>query len=184
MPALGRGPPFGAAPAHNHPFQISFGRESCPSPSVFVSLPIQPFTMQDSSQVAKVHCEAAPLMPAGESAVEAGFAMPVFITWSAWSDCVAWSPDDSRRQLIQNEGSRLRHLLGIAADAFSLNSVPSTGVLFPVYRVPRDGHSMNSIEVVLQAILVTMDGKPVVIIMLQHETVTHDQSVGQGGGIA
>ena len=95
--------------------------------------------------------------------------MPVSLTQGAWSSCIAWSGDDSSRQLIQSERIRLDHVLEIAAQAFTLSVIPSSGVLFPVYVVPRDGHSTEYLEITLEAVLVTMDGEPAVIIMLHNE---------------
>ena len=109
------------------------------------------------------------LVPAGAEAAEAGFVMPVSLTCAAWAECVAWSDEDSRRQLVQSERARLERLLEMSAHAFSLCAVPSEGILFPVFRVPRDGHSTEFLETTLRAVLVTDRGEPLVVIMLRHE---------------
>ncbi len=111
----------------------------------------------------------AGLVAAGDAAAEAGFSMPVFLTAAAWSDCVAWSEDDSSRQLVQSEASRLWRVLDMAAQAFMLSPVPAAGILFPVYRIPRDGHTIRPAESTLRTVLVTDRGEPVVIISLMNE---------------
>lgn len=122
--------------------------------------------MQDTSHL---ETRANDLVTVDEAAAEAGFVMPVSLTCAAWAECVSWSDDDSRRQLIQSERIRLAHLLRISADAFSLGAVPSSGLLFPVFRVPRDGYTTDASEITLKAAIVTDNGDPFVIIMLQHE---------------
>ncbi len=111
----------------------------------------------------------AGLVAAGDAAAEAGFSMPVYLTAAAWSDCVAWSGDDSSRQLVQSEPSRLWRVLDMAAQAFMLSPVPAGGILFPVYRIPRDGHTTRPAEVSLRTVLVSDRGEPVVIISLMNE---------------
>ena len=115
--------------------------------------------------------DAPGLVAAGDMAAEAGFSMPVHLTAAAWADSVAWTVDDSRLQLIQYEHKRLWHVLDMAAHAFvlSLNTVPASGILFPVLRIPRDGYSRQSCETTLKTVLVTDSDHPSVIIMLMGE---------------
>ena len=111
------------------------------------------------------------LIPVDEPASEAGFVMPVSLTAAAWADCVAWSVDDSRRQLIQSERTRLGHLLDMAAGAFSFKPVHASNILFPVFRVPRDGYSQEPSEVVLRSILVADNDRLSVVIMVMDEVI-------------
>lgn len=113
--------------------------------------------------------EAGELIDAGDMAFEAGFTMPVALTAAAWSDCVLWSGEDSRRQLIQNAPNRLWNVLQMAARAFLLMPDLADGILFPVIRIPRDGHSTDVREVTLQAVIETDAGEPAVTIMLRQE---------------
>ena len=113
--------------------------------------------------------ESGDLVDAGDMAVEAGFTMPVALTAAAFSDCVQWSREDSRRQLVQGDNARLWHVLQMAGQAFLLIQDLSEGILFPVHRVPRDGHSTDVQEVALQAVIETDRGEPAVTIRLWHE---------------
>ena len=109
------------------------------------------------------------LVDAGDLASEAGFSMPVALSAAAFSDCVSWSREDSRRQSIQSERSRLLAVLRIAAQAYRLATDRASRILFPVFRVPRDGHSIDLEEVTLQAIVEIEGGEPAVTIRLRHE---------------
>lgn len=113
--------------------------------------------------------EAGALINAGYMADEAGFTRSVALSAAAWADCVTWSVDDSRRQLIQCPRDRLWNVLYMASSAFRLSSIPVDRVLFPVNRVPRDGHSIDSREVTLKAIIENGDGEPAVTIKLLDE---------------
>lgn len=121
------------------------------------------------SQDAEAHGHAGGSVDVSSAAAEAGFSMPVSLTAAAWSDCVAWSGDDSRRQLALDEQTRLWHVLDMAAQAFLLLPDLTSRMLFPVYRVPRDGYSTDVRETTLQSILSTDGGEPAVTIMLRHE---------------
>ncbi|MYI70493.1 MAG: hypothetical protein F4103_17715 [Boseongicola sp. SB0673_bin_14] len=125
-----------------------------------------PVSLQDS----EVDNHAGGPVDVSPTAAEAGFSMPVSLTAAAWSDCVAWSVDDSRRQLALDEQARLWHVLDMAAQAFLLLPDLTARMLFPVFRVPRDGFSTDAREATLQAILATEGGEPAVTIMLRHET--------------
>ena len=51
------------------------------------------------------------LIDAGSMAQEAGFKWPVAVTSTAWSDCVAWSEDDSDKQVHQDQSGRVWDVL-------------------------------------------------------------------------
>jgi type I site-specific restriction endonuclease len=51
------------------------------------------------------------LIDAGGMAQEAGFKWPVAITADAWADSVAWSEDDSEKQVYQDQSGRLWDVL-------------------------------------------------------------------------
>ena len=51
------------------------------------------------------------LVDVGSTAQEAGFKWPVALTVGAWADCVAWTEDDSRQQVYQDESGRLWDVL-------------------------------------------------------------------------
>jgi hypothetical protein len=50
------------------------------------------------------------LIDAGAMAKEAGFKWPVALTSAVWGDCVAWTEDDSRQQIYQDESGRLCYI--------------------------------------------------------------------------
>jgi hypothetical protein len=57
------------------------------------------------------------LIDPGTMAAEAGFRWPVAITAAAWTDCVAWTEDDSARQIHQDQSGRLWDALYMASHA-------------------------------------------------------------------
>ena len=110
------------------------------------------------------------LVDVGQMGREAGFKWPVALTVSAWNCCVKWSADDSERQVYQDESGRLWDVLFMACYAIRLAQNSGDQLLFPVMRVPRDGHSTSSCEVALKLVVGPGDsGEPVVTIMLPNE---------------
>lgn len=110
------------------------------------------------------------LVDAGAMAGEAGFRWPVALTAAAWADCVAWSGNDSRRQTAQDESGRLWDVLFMAAYAIRIAAGSGDRLLFPLYRVPRDGHSTKAREVTLKLMVGPGDaGEQVVTILLPDE---------------
>ena len=57
------------------------------------------------------------LVDVTETAREAGFRYPVAMTSAAWSDCVAWTDEDTQRQAPQDESGRLWDVLWMAKQA-------------------------------------------------------------------
>ncbi|MBT2989911.1 MAG: hypothetical protein KME65_13235 [Candidatus Thiodiazotropha sp. (ex Ctena orbiculata)] len=110
------------------------------------------------------------LIDAGAMAREAGFKWPVALTVAAWADCVAWSEDDSRRQIYQDESGRLWDLIYMASHAIRTSKDSGDRLLFQLYRVPRDGQSLEAELVTLRLIVGPGDaGEPVVTILQPHE---------------
>ena len=137
--------------------QINGGTESNSGPAV------APYTRAQA-------LEAGTLVDAGMKAREAGFRWPVALTRSAWNCCVAWTVEDSARQVGQHESGRLWDVVYIASYALGLVTGSGDQLLFPVYRVPRDGVSVTPQEVTLKIALGAGDsGEPVVTIMLPNE---------------
>ena len=114
--------------------------------------------------------EDGTLIDAGKMAREAGFRWPVALTVSAWNCCVKWNSDDSERQVHQDESGRLWDVLFMGCYAIRISEGSSDQLLFPVLRVPRDGHSTTAVEVALKLVVGPGDsGEPVVTIMLPNE---------------
>jgi hypothetical protein len=110
------------------------------------------------------------LIDAGAMASEAGFKWPVALTAAVWADCVAWSEDDSRRQIYQDESGRWWDVLYMASHAIRTSNDSGDRLLFKLYRVPRDGHSLEAALVTLRLIVGPGDtGEPVITILQPHE---------------
>jgi hypothetical protein len=110
------------------------------------------------------------LIDPGTMAAEAGFKWPVAITADAWADCVAWSEDDSARQIHQDQDGRLWDVLFMAFYAVRTSQESGDRILFQLLRVPRDGRSTKAKLVTLRMIVGPGDsGEPVITILLPHE---------------
>jgi len=110
------------------------------------------------------------LIDAGSMAREAGFKWPVALTSAAWTDCVAWTEDDSKQQVHQDQSGRLWDVLYMASHAVRTSKDPGDRLLFQLYRVPRDGHSTEPVLVTLKLIIGPGDsGEPVITILLLNE---------------
>jgi hypothetical protein len=103
------------------------------------------------------------LVNVSDMAREAGFRVPVALTRVVWEDCVAWTAEDSRRQIHQDESGRLWDVLWMARLA---GRSERSRVLFQVYRVPRGGRARQPRLATLEMVIGPGDnGQPVVTIM-------------------
>ncbi len=110
------------------------------------------------------------LIDAGPMAQEAGFKYPVALTAAAWADCVAWTDEDDRNQVYQNQSGRLWDVLFMAAHAIRTSTGIGNRMSYQLYRVPRDGESMKAELVTLKLIVGPGDhGEPVNTILLPDE---------------
>ena len=110
------------------------------------------------------------LIDAGTMAQEAGFKWRVALTADAWADCVAWTDDDSQKQVHQDQSGRLWDLVYMASHAIRTRKDAGDRLLFQLYRVPRDGHSTEAVLVTLKLIVGPGDsGEPVITILLPNE---------------
>ena len=110
------------------------------------------------------------LVDVGSTAQEAGFKWPVALTCAAWADCVAWTEDDSRQQVYQDESGRLWDVLYMASHAIRSSKDSGHRLLFQLYRVPHDGQSTGAVLVTLKLIVGPGDaGEPVITILLPNE---------------
>ena len=110
------------------------------------------------------------LIDAGNIAQEAGFQWPVAVTSAAWADCVAWSEDDSDKQVHQGESGRLWDVLFMASHAVRTRSGSGDRLLFQLYRLPRDGRSTQAELTTLKLIVGLGDqGEPVITVLLPDE---------------
>ena len=110
------------------------------------------------------------LIDAGEIAQEAGFKYSVALTSAVWSDCVAWTDDDNRNQVYQNQTCRLWDVLYFACHAIRTSSSLGNHILYQLNRVPCDGQSRTSVLVTLKLIIGPGDhGEPVNTILMPDE---------------
>lgn len=110
------------------------------------------------------------LIDVTETAIEAGFLFPVAISSTAWSDCVAWDKQDSKRQeIFQDENGRLWDVIYMARLAINSNK-DSSQLLYTVYRVPKGGKAKKPRATQLKMIIGPGDNmEPVITIVLPNE---------------
>ncbi len=110
------------------------------------------------------------LIDVSETAHEAGFKWPAAITQGAWGDCVAWSDDDNRCQVYQDESGRLWDVLWMAFVAIRQSGGNGASLLYKLHRVPRGGRRTKARLTTLKLAVGPGDtGDPVITIMLPHE---------------
>ncbi len=110
------------------------------------------------------------LVDTDSMANEAGFKWPVALTSAVWSDCVAWTDDDSQKQVYQDQSGRLWDVVYMASHAIRTSNDSGDRLLFQLYRVPRDGFSTESVMVTLKLIVGPSDaGESVITILLPNE---------------
>lgn len=92
------------------------------------------------------------------------------MTTAVWADCVAWTDEDSRKQLRQDLAGRLWDVVYTAFHAVRAADRSADRLVFQVCRVPRDGISFKAELVLLNLIVGPGDrGEPVVTITLPDE---------------
>jgi hypothetical protein len=105
------------------------------------------------------------LIDVGDMATEAGFRFHVALTAAAWSDCVAWTDADSSGQVHQDQSGRLCDVLFMAHHAIRSSCSGGDRLTFQLYRVPRDGKSIEAAITTLKLIVGPGDqGEPVVTV--------------------
>ena len=110
------------------------------------------------------------LVDVGSMANEASFKWSVALTSAAWADCVAWTDADSQQQVHQDQSGRLWDVLYMASHGIRTRKDVGDRLLFQLYRLPRDGHSMEAELITLKLIVGPGDsGEPVITILLPHE---------------
>ena len=103
------------------------------------------------------------------TAKKAGFVYPVAVTAAVWADCVAWSDEDTRRQVPQDEFGRLWDVLWMARLAVK-QSKGSIQLLYPLHLVPRGEKAQKPRLTHLRLICGPGDTlEPVITIMLPDE---------------
>lgn len=109
------------------------------------------------------------LVDVTETALEAGFCIPVALTRAVWEDCVEWDEKDSKRQTYQDLSGRLWDVINMAFFAARMGKSQSS-FLYQVYRVPRGGRGRKTRRVILKSVIGPGDqGEPVITIMQPNE---------------
>ena len=109
------------------------------------------------------------LVDVSKTAKEAGFVYPVAMTSAAWADCVAWSDEDTKRQVPQDEFGRLWDVLWMAKIAVKQGN-GGTQLLYPLHCVPRGGKAQKPRLIHLKLVCGPGDTpEPVITIMLPDE---------------
>jgi hypothetical protein len=110
------------------------------------------------------------LVDVSEIAKEAGFRWAVALTAAAWSDCVEWTEEDSRRQTHQDASGRLWDVLWMAGQALRGATENAEELLFELLRLPRDGKSTEAVPTRLKLMSGPGDdGEPVLTVLLPEE---------------
>ena len=110
------------------------------------------------------------LIDVSQTGVQAGFCWPVALSSAAWENCVAWTEEDTDKQICQDVPGRRWDVLYLAAHAIKTSKNRSDQLLYRFYRIPRDGWSKAAQLVTLKLIVGPGDqGEPVVTIMLPDE---------------
>lgn len=109
------------------------------------------------------------LIDVSAEAKDAGFKVPVAVTAAAWAEVVAWSDEDSVRQIHQDERGRLHDLLWVAVNLARHHSA-SNRMPFQHYRVARGGKRVRRTPIALVMSIGPGDNaEPVVTFMLQSD---------------
>lgn len=99
---------------------------------------------------------------------EAGFKVSVAITAAAWAEVVAWSDEDSARQIHQDERGRLNDVLWVAVTLARYHT--GTRMPFQHHRVPRGGNGVRRTPITLVMVIGPGDNaEPVATFMLPSE---------------
>jgi len=102
-------------------------------------------------------------------AMEAGFRIPVTMSYAAWADAVEWTEVNSKRQTQQDQESRLWDVLWMAYLAARSNAQVSRKA-FQLLRIPLDGrHVRARLTTLYVQIRPGDEGEPVITIMLPNE---------------
>ena len=110
------------------------------------------------------------LIDVSELARDAGFRHPVAMTSGAWADCVAWSRENSDRQVHQDQTGRLWDVLWMASCAIRATRSAESEMFFELYRVPCDGRSTEAVLCQLKLVAGPGDqGEPVITVLLPGE---------------
>lgn len=101
-------------------------------------------------------------------AKEAGFSVEVAISREAYSQFVQWTPEDSQRQVHQDESGRLWDVLTMARNAARIEG---SDVIYELLSIRRGGRSQKPRRAQLRMVISAGEtSAPVITIMLPNES--------------
>ncbi len=110
------------------------------------------------------------LVDADPMTQEAVLKWPVALTSAVWENCVTRTNDNSRKKSFQDQAGRLWDVFYIASHAIRFSKGLGDRMLFQLYRVPRNGQSMETELIRLRLIAESSNaGEPVITILLPDE---------------
>jgi hypothetical protein len=111
--------------------------------------------------------EEGTLVDVTEVAREAGFSVPVAMTYAAYTQFVEWAPEDTARQVYQDESGRLWDVLYMARAA---SRTEAHTVIYKFLSVARGGRAKKTQIAELKMVSGPGDTpEPVITIMLPSE---------------
>lgn len=105
------------------------------------------------------------LVDVTDTAREIGIKVHTAVTRDVWDDCVAWTEEDTDRQVPQDEMGRLCDVLYMFHIA-AVRSSSASEIYYEIYRVPRGGKARKPRKTRLKAVIGPGDNmEPVITIM-------------------
>lgn len=109
------------------------------------------------------------LIDVTQSAIEAGFKIPVAATRAVWDQYIEWTNEDDKKQTAQHQSGRLWDVLWMLFIACK-RSRDASEIRYYLYVVPRDGRTKRAKKITLKSVIGGGDeGEPVITIMLPNE---------------
>jgi hypothetical protein len=110
------------------------------------------------------------LVDVSETALEAGFKVPVAVTRAVWDQYIKWTDEDTNKQTNQDEAGRLRDVLWMLICAIKMRRSEADQVIYELYVISRDGKSRTPKCIKLKSSIGGGDKRePVITIMLPTE---------------
>lgn len=113
--------------------------------------------------------EDGELVDVSKMAKQAGFKISVAVTHAVWDQYIEWTEEDTKKQTMQDQSSRLWDVLWMLYAACKRSKGESC-IQYELYVIPRDTHSNSPIRIRLKSSIGGGDeGEPVITIMLPNE---------------
>ncbi|HEV2524297.1 MAG TPA: DUF6573 family protein [Gammaproteobacteria bacterium] len=110
------------------------------------------------------------LVDVSETAIEAGFKIPVAVTRAVWDQYISWTDEDTDNQTIQDEAGRLWDILSMLMFAIKMDRSGTDQLIYQLAVIPRDGKGRSPKRIKLKSCIGGGDkGERVITIMLTTE---------------